>query len=335
MNHTDRKTTFLELFIEVTRTITSCLNLDEVFELIVQKLTSVLEVDAATIRLLDASGKKLSLKASYGLSDAYLNRGAIDTEEAVFKALKGKPILIENAGRDFRITYQEETKKEGIETILVVPIPIRGQIEGVLRLLSKSPRSFDGGEIDFVTALGEQCGIAIENARIVKEQKNQLNYFKMIHEMTKLMNTTHDLDNILDLIVTRLPEIMNLKAATIRFLESKGKLKLKASFGLSKSYLERGPLDKEMATYYVKEGDPIVIIDAKVDVHSGYHEEAKAEGISSILAVPITFQDEVIGILRLLTSEIRFFSSADITFAMAIAEQTGIAMQRAIDHKEK
>jgi GAF domain-containing protein len=62
-----------------------------------------------------------------------------------------------------------------------------------------------------------------------------------------------------------------------------------------------------------------------------YHKEAQAEGIRSILAVPIEVQDDVIGILRLLTEEVRYFTMADINFAMAVAEQSGVAIQRAID----
>lgn len=334
MSSKNPNASFLDLFIQVTKAITSSLDPDEVFELITQKITKILNIDAATIRLLDASGKNLILRASHGLSQSYLNRGAIDTEEPVFKALEGNPILIEAADQDSRIAYQEATRQEGIKTILVVPIPIRGQIKGILRLLTKSSRTFHQEEIDFVAALGEQCGIAIENARIFHEQENQLNYFIMIHEITKLINSTYELDKILDLIVNRLPAIMNLKAATIRFFETKGKLKLKAAYGLSQSYLERGSLDTEAATYYLRKGEPIVILDAKQDVHTIYHKEAEAEGISSILAVPISFQDEIIGILRLLTAEIRSFSDAEINFAMAVAEQSGIAIQRSIDYNK-
>ena len=155
-----------------------------------------------------------------------------------------------------------------------------------------------------MAALGEQCGIAIENARIFEEQQVQLNYFDTIHAIGKAINSTYELDTILDMIVTRLPEVMNLKAATIRLIEEqKGTLELKAAHGLSKTYLERGPLDEELATYYLKQGEPIVIPDAKKDIHTKYHKEAELEGIGSILAVPITFRDEVIGILRLLTEE--------------------------------
>ena len=333
MEHAQRKATYLDLFVEVTKAVTASRQLDEVFELIVRKIPEIMDVDAATIRLLDPSGKNLVLRGASGLSEAYLNRGPIDTEEPVFKALKGDPMVIEDAGNDPKIDYPEATKNEGIHTILVVPIPIRGEINGILRLLTKSPRSFQQDEIDFVAALGEQCGIAIENARIFEEQQVQLNYFDTIHAIGKAINSTYELDTILDMIVTRLPEVMNLKAATIRLIEEqKGTLELKAAHGLSKTYLERGPLDEELATYYLKQGEPIFIPDAKKDIHTKYHKEAELEGIGSILAVPITFQDEVIGILRLLTEEVRHFSHADINFALAIAEQSGVAIQRAIDY---
>ncbi len=332
---TSRETSFLDLFIGVTKAITSSLDPDEVFALITEKIPQITHVDAATVRLLDASGKKLILRAASGLSDAYLNRGPIDTEEPIFKALKGEPILIEDPTHDPGVKYPEATREEGIQSILVVPILIRGQIAGILRLLSKKPRSFSQDEIRFLTALAEQCGIAIENARIFKEQQTQLDYFKAIHEIGKMINSTYELDKILDLIVTRLPSVMGLKGATIRlFDEHEGKLELKAAYGLSRSYLERGPLDEELATYFIREGDPVVIPDATVDFHTIYHKEAESEGISSILAVPITVQDEIIGVLRLLTAEIRYFSHADVNFAMAIAEQGGIAIQRAIDYSK-
>ncbi len=328
----DQNPSFLQLFIDVTKAITASLALDEVFGLITQKIPDILHVDAATIRLLNPAGKKLNLLAAHGLSEAYLNRGAIDTEEPVFKALKGEPLFIGDAGNDPRINYPAETRREGIQTILMIPIPIRGKISGVLRLLSKSPRVFDPDEIKFAAAIGEQCGIAIENARTFEEQQQQLNYFKAICKIIKTINATYDLDTILDLIVTRLPVVMNLKAATIRLIETKkGLLKLKAAHGLSQQYLERGPLDDELATYYVRQGDPVFMSDAKKDIHTIYHKDAESEGIGSVLAVPISVQDEIIGVLRLLTEEIRYFTDAEINFAMAIAEHGGLAIQRAID----
>ena len=326
---------YLRLFLDVTKVITASLDPKEVFDLIVNKIPQILRVDAATIRLLDPSGRKLVLEAASGLSDTYLNRGPIDAEASVLSALEGRPIAISDAANDSRINYPEAARREGIQSILVAPIPIRGKINGILRLLTRTRREFNPFEIECVAALAEQCGIAIENARIHDEQQRQLNYFKAVCEIGRAIGETRQLDTVLDLIVSRLPEVMNLKACTIRLIESsKGQLELKAAVGLSRNYLERGPLDDEMATYFILKGEPVVIPDATTDIHTRYHQEAASEGVGSILAVPISVKGEPIGMLRLLTAEVRFFSSADINFAMAVAEQGGVAIQNAIDYQQ-
>lgn len=325
---------YLRLFLDITKAITASLDPKEVFELIVTKIPQVVHVDAATIRLLDPTRQKLVLEAASGLSETYLNRGPVDAEESVLSALEGTSIAIRDAANDSRIDYPEAARQEGIQSILVAPIPIRGKITGILRLLSRTQREFNSLEIEFVTALAEQCGIAIENARIYDEQQRQLNYFKAVCEIGRLIGETRELDTVLDRIVSRLPEVMNLKACTIRLIESaKGKMELKAAFGLSRHYLERGPLDDELATYFILKGEPVVIPDATTDVHTLYHKEAANEGVGSILAVPISVKGEPIGMLRLLTADVRFFSSADINFAMTVAEQGGVAIQNAIDYQ--
>jgi GAF domain-containing protein len=326
---------YLRFLLDITKTITAALDPKEVFNLIVTKIPQVITVDAATIRLLDPSGRNLVLEAASGLSDTYLNRGPIDAEASVLAALEGTPIAISDAASDARIDYPEAARREGIQSILVAPIPIRGKINGVLRLLSRTRREFNPLEVEFVAALAEQCGIAIENARIYNEQQRQLNYFKAVCEIGRAMGETRKLDTVLDLIVSKLPEVMNLKACTIRLIESeKGQMELRAAYGLSRDYLERGPLDDELATYFILKGEPVVIPDATTDIHTLYHKAAASEGVGSILAVPILVRGEPIGMLRLLTARVRFFSSADINFAMAVAEQSGVAIQNAIDYQK-
>ena len=76
----DKTIDFFRLFQKVTRMITSTLDVEQVLDVIVQKVPEVIGVDAATIRLLDPAGEKLLLVASCGLSQEYLNRGPIDAE---------------------------------------------------------------------------------------------------------------------------------------------------------------------------------------------------------------------------------------------------------------
>ena len=89
-----REYRFLHLFQEVTRLVTSTLNLDQVLDRIVRKIPIAFGVDAATIRMLDSTGTKLLLLAASGLSDSYLDRGPVDTEESIIAAMEGSPVAI-------------------------------------------------------------------------------------------------------------------------------------------------------------------------------------------------------------------------------------------------
>jgi two-component system NtrC family sensor kinase len=331
----DKTMDFLHLFQKVTNMITSTLDVDKVLDVIVQKVPEVLGVNAATIRLLDPTGEKLLLVASFGLSQEYLNRGPIDAEQSVTKALAGSPVAIPDVLSYPHIQHPEAILKEGIKSVLVAPVIMKGKIGGVLRLLTKKPRLFKSDEIDFVAALAEQCGIAIENARIYEEQNRQIRYLKSLEEIGKALNSTFQLQEVLNFIVAKIPEEMNLKGCTIRLFDpGKGHLNLVAASGLSEEYLGRGSIDDELSTHHAMKGKPVIIHDATMDPRITYQDNAKKEGIASILAVAIVVKKRIIGVLRLLTSEKRNFSDAEINFATAVAEQGGIAIQNAKNYSK-
>ncbi len=327
----ERGDSYLRLLLDVTQALTSTLDLDRLFRLIVERVPAVFGVDAATLRLIDPGSGRLVLRAAHGLSEEYLRRGPVDREPSVLEALEGRPIAVEDATSDPRIAYHEAARAEGVRSLIAAPIPIRGKAAGVLRLLSRTPRRFTDEELEFAGGLAGQCGVAIENARAFTELERQLGYFKAVGEIARAIHSAERLEEIVQRIVRRLPEVMGLKACTIRLFDPReGRLDLKAAHGLSRAYLERGGLDDEPATHYLLQGEPVVIPDATADVHTRYHEEAAREGIRGILAVPIAAGEETLGILRLLSAEVRYFSEHDIQFALAVADQAGIAVNNAL-----
>jgi PAS domain S-box-containing protein len=212
---------------------------------------------------------------------------------------------------------------------------MQNKVAGVLRLLIKKPRQFKNSEIEFIAALAEQCGIAIENARVYEEQNHQIRYLKSLEEIGKVINSTFQLQEVLDFIVAKIPDVMNLKGCTIRLLDPvKGHLDLVAASGLSEEYLGRGSIDDELGTHQAMRGEPVIIHDAASDPRIAYQNDAKKEGVASILAVAIVVKKRIIGVLRLLTAEKRNFSDAQINFATAIAEQGGIAIQNAKNYSK-
>lgn len=156
---------YLRVFREVTKAVSSTLDLKEVLELIVRKLPETMGLKGATVRLLDEDGRRLRLVADYGLSSEYLNKGPIDMEDNVKIALQQGAVAIYDVSNDPRVIYKQEAVKEGIKSMLTLPITVKGKVIGILRLFTSEHRHFTDEDIDFTTSLAEVCGAAIENAK--------------------------------------------------------------------------------------------------------------------------------------------------------------------------
>ncbi len=127
-------------------------------------LVNALRIKAASIRLLDEEKLTVKLVASFGLSEQYLNKGPILADKNIARALKGETIYIKDVSSDQGIQYRKEKEKEGIVSMLYVPIKSQDKIIGVLNIYSSWAREFTEDEIMLVTALAYQGGLAISNA---------------------------------------------------------------------------------------------------------------------------------------------------------------------------
>ena len=162
---------YFKLFRDVCKSINSTLNLREVLDLITENVVKVLNIKACTIFLLDRERKRLEVGATRGLSKTYLKKGPLDADKSIAESLEGKHVLIYDAAKDSRIQYPEEAKREGIASILSVPIPVKGEVIGVLRLYTSQSRTFSDDDIEFVSGLSEMGGIAIVNAKLYEQMK--------------------------------------------------------------------------------------------------------------------------------------------------------------------
>ncbi len=321
---------YLVAYQDIAKTITSTLEIEEVMQRIVEKLAETVGVRGVTIRLLDEAGENLELYASYGLSEECLKHCPYDSRGKIEEVLEKESVTVYSMKNAPCSRYHGDIKGNGNVTILAVPIPIQGEVRGVLRLLTDERRHYDEDEINFVQSIAEQCGIAIENACLYETQKSQVKYLNALHNVAKAVNSTLELDEVLSYIVSCAPEIMGVDAVTIRLLdEDKQKLELVAASGLSDKYLSRGPIDAEKNIELVLRGKPVAIYDVVNDPRVQYRKEAKEEGIESLLATPIIVADEIIGVMRFLTKKKRRFSKEEISFSVALAETCGIAIKNA------
>ena len=157
---------YLKQVREISRLVNSTLDLKKILNLIVEKIPEGLPCKACTIRLLDPSRQHLELvAASANLSEEYLARGSIEKERHVHSVLKGEPVTIYDATSDPLVDFQDEAEKEGVKSILAVPIKVNQHIIGVLRLLTDHHHDFSQDEINFAMTVAEEGGSAIKNAQ--------------------------------------------------------------------------------------------------------------------------------------------------------------------------
>lgn len=165
------------LFLELASAINSSLDIRQVLNSMSEKTCRALGMKGASIRLLDEDRNKLEMVASYGLSDEFLNKGAVLAEKSINEALNGKTIVMEDISTDKRLQYPQETEKEGIKSIVCVPIRSREKVIGVMRLYSCNARKYPRDFINVVEALAHTGALAIQNASMylkLKEDKKSL-----------------------------------------------------------------------------------------------------------------------------------------------------------------
>ncbi|NOX35186.1 MAG: GAF domain-containing protein [Deltaproteobacteria bacterium] len=150
---------------EVTRTVHSSLDFDKVLDSVVTVVTDKLRVKGCTIRLLDQNQNTFHLKAAYGLSQDYLNKGPVLAQRSISQVLQGRCVAVFDATNDDRLQYPEAAVKEGIGSILSVPLIIYKNIIGDLRVYTHRPYKFSDNELNLMMAVGEQCALAIRDAK--------------------------------------------------------------------------------------------------------------------------------------------------------------------------
>ncbi len=157
--------------------------------------------------------------------------------------------------------------------------------------------------------------------------KKQTNNYETLLKITGAISATRDPEDIVALTVESVKTAMDLKGCTLFLINRKtDELKIAGSYGLSQNYLDKGPISSlQSIAESFKEG-PVAIYDVTDDPRIQYPGEAKLEGISSILSVPITLHNRVIGALRVYSSEPWEFTLDDVNFVHAVAQIVGMSI---------
>lgn len=175
------KVHLFESLASVSRTINSTLNLDEALRAITREACDLMRARMCSLMMLDDNREWLDLRASHGASRVYIKKPRLSVEESLLGVVvrRKKPLQVTNVQTSTNYQNVEVARREGLVSLLSVPLLFAGQAIGALNVYTGRPYNFSNEEIRILSALAELSAIAIEKARLyerivdVEEQLRQ------------------------------------------------------------------------------------------------------------------------------------------------------------------
>jgi signal transduction histidine kinase len=174
----------------IAAAISQPLELQEMLDIALRKALELTGLEAGTVYIVDDRAQELTLVAHHGLSQRVVHgvdRMKFDEGLTGRAARSGAPIVVENVSEDPRLARMV-IKEEGFQFHASVPLKSKDRVLGIITMASKGRRPFSPQEVTILTAIGQQIGVAIENARLYE----QVQSVATLEERDRLGRELHD-----------------------------------------------------------------------------------------------------------------------------------------------
>ncbi|HEB02252.1 MAG TPA: GAF domain-containing protein, partial [Nitrospirae bacterium] len=200
----------ISIFNYLSKSLAKPLNMKRIFRETVGRLPSLMGCDAAWVHLVDDVGS-LGLMAHEGCTQACiedikrLDPGGACLIGKVFGT--GRPLVVKDASSDPRVTHIR-LADSGLRSMASVPMQSSGKVLGVLSLASREKSFFDPFEMKILSAVGNQLGVAIENARLITQLRKRMEQIELINEVSSAINSSLSIGTLFRIMVTEIRKLV-------------------------------------------------------------------------------------------------------------------------------
>jgi serine phosphatase RsbU (regulator of sigma subunit)/anti-sigma regulatory factor (Ser/Thr protein kinase)/putative methionine-R-sulfoxide reductase with GAF domain len=325
----------------ITEAALAHLDLDDLLDALLVRLREILGVDTVAVLLLDEDSGELVARAAKGLEE--------EVEQGVRIPLGGgfagriaaerRPIYLAEVTR--HNVLNPILLDKGIASMLGVPLVVEGEVIGVLHVGSLRPREFSDDDAELLQLAADRMALAIDHARLYESERHaraiaerQARQLRQLQEITDVALGRLSLDEeVLPGMLERIRSVMEVDTAAILLLSPEGdELVARAALGLEEE-VERGvrvPVGRGFAGRIAAQRKPVLLEDIeKADVVNPLLRE---KGMKTLLGVPLTVEDRVVGVLHVGCMAPRVFHESEVDLLERAAAQIGLAVDRARQH---
>lgn len=158
---------------KISKAITSDLYLEDILRLIVVVAAETMRSNVCSIMLIDEKTNELVIKATQSISEEYNKKVPLKIGEGIAGkvVVQNVPMCINDVTKEKEYKYRDLAKKEGLCSLICVPLSIKGKVIGALNCYTAKPHEFTESEISLLTTIANQAAIAIENTELIVKSK--------------------------------------------------------------------------------------------------------------------------------------------------------------------
>lgn len=170
--------TYYQSLYRLAATLNSARSPEDILRSIVQDVAKAMDAKGCSLLLLTPDKQALLRIATHGLSDWYARRGPVLADKSMFESLDGKTVAVLDATTDDRVQFRKQVEQEGIASILSVPVKLREEVVGVLRVYASEARQFTDADGHFAGAAANFGAIALESAKFYQSLQKDYDDFR-------------------------------------------------------------------------------------------------------------------------------------------------------------
>jgi GAF domain-containing protein len=325
------RTRELEALYRADERLYGSLRLSNVLQALVDVAADILGADKTTVMVWDERREHLVPGAARGFGRETLAQMVHAPGEGVTTrvALSGEPIAVEDASSDPRVAHRI-TDREGIRSLLHVPIFVDGAVFGVFGVNYCQPHRFGGEEQRLLSALAHRAAVAIENARLYEQSDRRARELEALYRADEVLHGSLRLGHVLQAFVDVAADILGADKTSIFIRdETSQRMVIGAMRGFGP---EMGRLTLEpgegIVGVVVASHQAVVLEDAPSDPRVVRHV-VEQEGVCSLMAIPITVGGEVFGVFGINYLQPHRFSADEQRLLLALAQRTALAIENA------
>jgi diguanylate cyclase (GGDEF)-like protein/putative nucleotidyltransferase with HDIG domain len=331
VQQTARRSKELHMLNEIGRALSSTLDPEALFETILSEMKRLFDVNHFFIALRDPVRNEIRFEVEVrdGVTMPKRSRPTGDQYVTEYLMRTRQPLLI-------RENYSEELRKLGLEPLHLqfgcfcgVPLLLYERAIGVMAVQSPQEHTFDTGHLEMMRVLASEVVIALENARLFREERANSRHLTLLNNISRNIITTLNPDEMLAKIAEELEQGLDYSHIGIGLLDYSSKeIVIQAEAGHRKGALGRRlALDGNVAGRVARTGQMAVVnyLDS-----SDAQGEPVLEGSVSAIALPIVYADQLHGVLYVETDKCADFPQEEILFLGTLADLISGALHNAL-----